>query len=623
MAFLFVLSACSAPAECVDDDLDGYGPGCELGEDCDPNNAARFILCETVPPPDCDADRMATGCPCLPGSYSPCLEETHGVGICQQGYATCVNRFWGLCVGGVAPISERCDGVDQDCDGLVDEAVTSPCGGCTPGCLGGVWGEGDVPFEVGPGLALTRLGELTLATEEILSGVVWIANTADGTLSRIDAASATETARYPTGGTEPSRVAVDYRGDAWVVNREFGGVPSVTKIAGELERCVDRDLDGAVQTSTGPDDVRPLEEDECVLFHAPVGELEALARAIAIDGDTGLDGVSGGDAWVGLHDAEAIVELEGLSGAELRRVETPGFSPYAATFDPFGTLFMIDRDGLIARIDPRPVEPTVEIIEVPLPCYLLYGLASDADGLLVMSGFGCDRIVSYDPSLELWATRRTPPSPRAVTIGPDGRFWMAHTGGMLSEIRLDPLRIVETHSVASSRSPLETIGVGVDSFGQVWTSSSQGGADGGGLVTRFDPEAAEVTAELTVGQAPHVQGDLTGDRVRHRLASRGSVTHVFGGCGPDVETQWVSVHVEASPGAGRVVGEIRHAASEAGLAAASWVELGIVPDRPAPWALSLPAGGSVEIRLTLEVDGAAGAPRVRRVGLEWGCPGPD
>ncbi len=99
---------------------------------------------------------------------------------------------------------------------------------------------------------------------------------------------------------------------------------------------------------------------------------------------------------------------------------------------------------------------------------------------------------------------------------------------------------------------------------------------------------------------------------------------MFAGCGPDVETEWVNVHVAADPGAyGRVIVEARHATSEAGLGAATWVALGVIPDRPSPWALAFPAGGVLELRLTLEVDGRIGAPRVRRVGVEWRCPGPD
>jgi streptogramin lyase len=624
VAWLVVLGgvACDAAAPCVDTDDDGYGPGCEAGEDCDPNNAIRNVDCERVPPPDCEADRNAVGCPCLANAFATCLEELNGIGACRAGRARCVNGFWGVCEGGVGPLFEICDGVDQDCDGIVDDGALSPCGGCNPLCTGDVWGEGPAPFEPTSELELTRLGELTLARVEQTFPTVWVANSAEGTLSRIDAERAIETARYSTGGAEPSRVAVDWAGDVWVTNRAFGEVSSVVKIAGSLERCVDRDGDGP-ETSTGPTDVRGL-ADECVLLHVPVGGPGGVARALAIDGDRGLDGISGGDAWVGLHDEEAVVELDGLTGEVLRRIELPGFQPYSETFDRWGTLWMISRDGYLARIDPRTSEAT--LLEVPLPCYLLYGVAADADGRLLLTGFSCDRLVSYDPAIERWETRTAPPSPRGVVFDVRrDRFWVAHTAAGLSEARIGPLRVERELSMANaSVTPIETIGVAVDALGQVWTASSRGGPGGVGVATRIDPDRGEVTAQVPVGASPHVQGDLAGARVRSTLVRRGSATHVFRGCGPGVETTWLRLHVDAVLGSGGRVGlEARHAEDEAGLARAVFEPLGTLPDDAAPFALTFPEGGAVEVRLTLEVDGEVGAPRVRRVGLEWRCPGPD
>lgn len=620
IAFLLLACGCDgSPPPCVDTDLDGYGPGCAAGEDCDPDNAARNYDCTAVPAPDCAADPTAAGCPCLPGAIVDCLTDRAGVGLCRAGRAVCVNEHFGLCEGGVAPSGEYCDGLDQDCDGRVDEGVVSPCGGCNSACTGGVWGEGAAPFEPSAELALTRFGELTLASREQVFPFVWVANSAEGTLSRIDADRAIETARYSSGGAEPSRVAVDYAGDAWVVNRELdGAAPSVRKVAGALARCIDRDGDG-VETSTGPGDVRS--DDECVLLQAEVGEAGAVARAIAIDGDRGLDAISGGDAWIGLHDAEAIVEVDGFTGELKTRLESPGFRPYAASFDPWGTLWMISRDGLLARIDPRAHD--VEILEVPLPCYLLYGIAIDRHGRILMTGFSCDRLVSYDPALDRWTTGTLPASPRGAVFGADG-FWVAHTGGRMSEVALDPLRVRRTLGLTDDAvSPIETIGAAYDARGRVWGVSSRGGAGGVGLATRLDPASGAVTAQVPVGRGPHVQGDLTGARVRHVLVPRGSATHVFRGCGDDEPTEWLRVHVAAALGSnGRVILEARHAARESELASASFVRLGAIPDEPAPYALAFPEGGVVEVRLTLDVDGVAGAPRVRRVGLEWRCPGP-
>jgi hypothetical protein len=104
---------------------------------------------------------------------------------------------------------------------------------------------------------------------------------------------------------------------------------------------------------------------------------------------------------------------------------------------------------------------------------------------------------------------------------------------------------------------------------------------------------------------------------------------VFDGCptigdGPSPDTEWLRLHAILDPGAnGRVIVEGRHAATREGLASAPFEELARFPGATSPSALDLPRGGGGELRLTLEVEGAIGAPRVRRLGIEQSCPGPE
>ena len=627
---MIALVACGGEPECVDGDRDGFGEACAAGPDCDDTNPLRIDNCELVPPPDCSRDPLAAGCPCLPGGSSDCYPgaaETVGVGLCQAGRTRCINRFWGICEGSVSPGFERCDELDNDCDGAVDEGVLSPCGACTPGCIGSVWGDDAAPFEARGDLELTERGELTLRREVTLSSTLWIANSAEGTISKIDTRSATEVGRYATGGQEPSRVAVDYFGDAWVANREFGSVSSVTKIAGELERCVDRDGSDSIETSDG---VNVVDGDECVLLRVDVGEPEGVARALAIDGNLGLDGISGGDVWVGLHDQEAVVQLDGLTGDVRDQIETPGFSPYMAAFDPWGTLWMISRDGLLASIDRRAAVREAVVVEVPLDCFLLYGLAIDVSGRLALTGFGCDRVTTYEPARQLWQSVATPPSVRGAVMAvgelsasaeSGSELWVAHTAAQVTRLRLHPLEVLETIDLAGEGAlPIETIGIGLDAQGNVWAASSQSDLDTG-VATRIDVESA-VTAQVPVGLGPHTQGDLTGAKRLGGFVEEGAQSHVFAGCGFG-GTQWLNVHLGASPGAtGTILVEARRAENEGQLNGAEFVELGVYPEDPLPYGLDFEEGGVVEVRVTLRTSARDGAPRLERLGLEWTCPGP-
>lgn len=611
-----LLAACGGPSgECIDLDVDGYGPGCALGDDCDDTNALRIRGCEDLPELDCSADPTLTGCPCLPGTAA-CYDaprETSGVAMCQPGVAICINQHWGLCGGAVLPASERCNGEDDDCDGDVDEGATSPCGGCTPGCIGGVWGEGADPFEAGADTDVTARGRLTLRFEETSRQSVWIANSGEDTVSHIDDATAREVGRYVSGGSEPSRVAVDYRGDAWVTNRTFGGVGSVRKIAGDLERCVDVDESGSIDTSEGSEVVVG---DECVLLTAAVGGLDEVPRALAIDGNLGVDGATGGDPWVGLYEGQAIVHLDAVTGAVRRRIETPEFQPYALAFDRFGVLWGMSKDGYLLSLDRHDPDAEPLVREIPLACFSLYGLAIDGRDRVVLTGFECDQVTLYDPVTDRYQSVSTPPSVRGAVVR--GAFaYVAHTDGRLSEIRLDPLEVAQTFSLAPA---LDSIGVGATERG-LWVASGVGGPGDDGLATRVDPSTGDVVS-VVVGRTPHTQGDLTGAKLLGAFVPEGRDARVFEGCADDA-TRWRSLHVSAVAGGGTVSVSVRHAASTEGLASAAFEERGEADGPDVVFPLDLPEGGVVEVELVLRAGSVDGAPRVRRVGIEWQCPGPD
>ncbi|MCK6551185.1 SBBP repeat-containing protein [Myxococcota bacterium] len=143
--------ACAVPESCngVDDDCngtidEGLGtitcglgacqvtvPACAQGQtvECTPGAPAPEA-CDGV---DNDCNGVADeGCECIDGRTQPCYDgaqATLGVGECRGGIRTCVRGQWGACAGEVTPRAESCNGLDDDCDGALDEDLgTTICG---------------------------------------------------------------------------------------------------------------------------------------------------------------------------------------------------------------------------------------------------------------------------------------------------------------------------------------------------------------------------------------------------------------------------------------------------------------------------------------------------------------
>ena len=108
---------------------------------------------------NCDG-QIDEGCSCSEGQTQACYSgaaATKGVGECKDGMQACAGSTWGPCEGQVLPAAEVCDGLDNDCDGMIDEELaptTCGAGACAvtvESCVNGM------PQECQPGTPSTEI----------------------------------------------------------------------------------------------------------------------------------------------------------------------------------------------------------------------------------------------------------------------------------------------------------------------------------------------------------------------------------------------------------------------------------------------------------------------------------
>lgn len=148
---------------------------------------------------------------------------------------------------------------------------------------------------------------------------MYIAQTDEGRILKVDTVTGKQLARYPSlrlvdcptcdpnpAVWKPSRIIIDFDGDMYTANRAFGIQGAITKYGGSEKSCIDRNGNGVIDTSSdvnndGIVDINsPAEykgqDDECMLYSFPVGGVNAVLRALTLDGK-GHAYVGGFNEW--------------------------------------------------------------------------------------------------------------------------------------------------------------------------------------------------------------------------------------------------------------------------------------------------------------------------------------
>lgn len=562
---------------CVDTDMDGYGPGCSRGMDCD------------------NDDALQTGV-------------------------------------------EVCDGRDNDCDGVADNGVQSECGDCNPDCmLGGVGGPGGAPFTPdemnSDGVGVNPDGALELDARSINTNFIWIANTAEGSVSRFSTeAPYNEVGRYFTD-TDPSRTSVNSVGDAFVGGRRGNSLTRISVLGAD---CPDTNGDGVVTTSTDlngdgristvPADGEMLAfgEDDCVLWRTDdVIAGEGLVRAVAAQDIEGPDGELQEYVWVGGYSTNMIAKLDARDGSVIFTTVAPR-NPYGFALDGTGKLWVSTRSGnFLGFLDTTRCVDTascdVAVCQagsaegtecdaeikaiIPAP-FTLYGVTVDFNQRVWVGGGG---IARYDLSAAAgsrWANVALPfgggIAIHGIAADAEGFVWGAGQGNGVVRVDADSL----ANAVVAGTTGASNKGMAIDFEGKIWSITQSPQA----IVITPGPTLMENTVETGVANSivnPYTYSDMTGIQLRLATNPRGYYRHVFEGCPEGTATMWNELRFDADIPAGTSVSfRVRTAATRDALDAAEWIQVGSAPPETSPLDIAtalMDAGVEPEAFLMLEI----------------------
>ncbi len=393
--------------------------------------------------------------------------------------------------------------------------TTEPLGGTTTGGPGST-GEGSS----GGGSTTGPLLDMGVDQCAVKCGntdwsYVWIANSGENTLSKIDTRNMVEEGRYrtrPDHQGSPSRTSVSIDGKAVVVANRSGGL---TKVWARKEYCKDKNGNGVIDTSTGKNNVLPFDQDECIAWYTafpaatsqrPVAWTSGVYNNQTCEYDdqkiwTAAANGNGGtwpcDGSPGIF----VYRVNGDTGVVEDTLPLPNVTcggtlgPYGAAVDANNDLWMyIWSSGKILHVEYDTLNH--EVINGGS-----YGITVDKKGRVWI-----DSGQRYDPMTKQWANQiGNQPGNGGSGVAEDlqGRIWKATTGGV-GWLNSDTMQVGDTVTL-----PINGLarGVGVDVDGYIWAVML-----GGTTAYRIHPMTYEIAAYAGLNQ-PYTYSDMAGGQI--------------------------------------------------------------------------------------------------------------
>ncbi len=459
--------------------------------------------------------------------------------------------------------------------------------------------------------------------------VIWVAGSAEGTVSKIDTRTTTEIGRYYTfpGSqkgvltADPSRTTVGLSGQVVVANRawQFSANPanaSAMSIAGDISQCVDRNGNGKIETSTNATPIpwpagMANSPDECVLWiNRDIGDRQgrpqnpgaddngSRPRAAGFDAQIGLDGMLSTQVYIGLWGTRELVRIDAKTGKTLKRIDLGSVEPYGLVLDKNGDVWIRGAEGSLAKVSVKAGDQ-VKVYNGAKAPPCPYGITADAKGFIYTAGGTC--VSRFDPATETWEKLEIPNATFTRGLAIDNTYGVWIADNQTGLVRVDGSgpkmifnKLIPIAAEGGQATPT-TLGVAIDFDLNPWIVSFSNSK-----VYKIDPKTNTVLGSVAVGANPYMYSDFSGFALRNAGTALGLWQHTFPGCGSN--TRWYKLNWKVTNTAvTHVTVKIRSAATAAGLANVPFTTIANVAPDMSPIPIRLPAGASPDF-LQVEFD---------------------
>lgn len=380
-------------------------------------------------------------------------------------------------------------------------------------------------FELGNmnGVDCSVPDQLQLSEEQSVLPFIWIANSGESTVSKINTETGCELGRYRTGpgsgaSENPSRTTVDINGDLWVGNRDSHTATKIALVPTDVNN------DGFIKTSEDlnnnckiePSEVLPWGQDEAVLLRIGVS---AGPRAVAVDADNNL--------WIGGYFGGQVELYDGDTGLKLKSINLGYGCCYGALVDSYGTLWLSGR-GLgnkLIRIDNPNGNHSIEYISAPG----IYGISIDKDGYIYFASWDLNRLYKYDPVDKHYEYPggfvSLSSNGRGIAVGLEGDVWIAQSN-LDNVVRYDSATGALKAVVPVGYYPT---GVAVAADGRIWVTNLYSNN-----VSIINPLTNTSILNGTKHTRPYNYSDMTGIISRNVTVKKGTWTVLYDEGSPSV-----------------------------------------------------------------------------------------